>query len=269
MDRRELSAQFRERFRILLSEFSSDIPGFLRKTGLDRSALSQLRDPKLDRLPRAETLRNIAEATGVSVDWLLALENAREGRQQMTESRALLADDPAAGASPLTQWHKESAGHKLRYVPATLPDMLSLSTRVEGTEGEEKVLTGFDLSEVDLEIAMPIQTLNALAQNQGIWSELSRASAQKQLDQIAELCEQYYPALRLHLFDATDRFVAPFTVFGRIRAAVYVGNAYVSVTGPEEVKFFTSQFDSLVRASVVTPDQIWNWIRKLQVETAE
>ncbi len=264
MDRRELSAEFRTRFRQLLADVSDDIPGFLRQTGIDRSALSQLRDPKLDRLPRAETLRSIAETTGVSVDWLLGLDNAREGRQEMTESKALLADDPAAGLSPLTRWHKESAGHKLRYVPATLPDMLSLTTRDDGTEGEEKVLTGFDLSEVDLEIAMPIQTLEALASRNGIWNDLSQSTADQQLGQIQKLCEEFYPALRLHLFDATTHFVAPFTVFGRMRAAVYVGNAYISVTGPEEVKFFTRQFDGLVRASKVAPDQIWNWIADLR-----
>lgn len=266
MDRRELSSEFRERFRLLIDEVRDDIPGFLKRTGLDRSALSQLRDPKLDRLPRAETLRNIAEATGVSVDWLLALDNAREGRQEVTESKALLADDPGAGQSPLTRWHKEAAGHKLRYVPATLPDMLSLNPESEGAEGEEKVLTGFDLSEVDLEIAMPMQTLQTLAKRQGLWERQSHTSAQSQLEQIATLCERHYPALRLHLFDGAKHFVAPFTVFGRMRAAVYVGNAYVSVTGPEEVKFFTQQFDRLVRLATVAPDQIWSWIGDIQSE---
>lgn len=264
MDRRDLSSEFRKRFRRLLDDVRDDIPGFLRQTGMDRSALSQLRDPKLDRLPRAETLRRIAEATGVSVDWLLALENSREGRQELTDSKSLLAEDLAEGTSPLTRWQMESAGHKVRYVPATLPDMLSLSAQDDGTEGEEKVLTGFDLSEVDLEIAMPLQTLETLAARTGVWKNTPRASAQMQLTQIARLCEEFYPALRLHLFDGAEHFVAPFTVFGRMRAAVYVGNAYISVTGPDEVRFFTGQFDNLVRASVVAPDQIWTWIEDLR-----
>ena len=256
MDRRALSAAFRDRFRTVLQDVGDDIPGFLRSTGLDRSALSQLRDPKRDRLPRAETLRRIADATGVSVDWLLARDTAREGRQEMTDSSALLSDDPEAGSSPLSRWHAEAAGHKVRYVPATLPDMLSLSSQSDGAEGEEKVLSGFDLGEMDLEIAMPIQTLATLARQQGIWRATPPDIARHQLIHIAELCDIHYPVLRLHLFDGATHFCAPFTVFGRMRAAVYVGEAFVSVTGTDEVRFFTRRFDTLVRASVVTPDKV-------------
>ena len=137
MDRRQLAGEFRERFRALLAEVRDDLPGFLERSGLDRSALSQLRDPRLDRLPRAETLRRIAEATGASVDWLLALDNAREGRQEMTESSDLLSPVAADGPSPLESWRAEAAGHKVRYVPAVLPDMLSLSERSGGAEGRE------------------------------------------------------------------------------------------------------------------------------------
>ena len=167
MDRRELGKAFRQRFSLLLKDNSDNVPGFLRNTGMDRSALSQLRDPGHDRLPRAETLRRIAETTGVSVDWLLALSNARTGRQELTQSSELLAEDSGNGTSVLSRWHAEASGHKLRYVPARLPDMLSLSDTKDGAEGQEKVLSGFDLDAVDLEIAMPQQTLELLAARSG------------------------------------------------------------------------------------------------------
>ncbi|MDA8817891.1 helix-turn-helix domain-containing protein [Planktomarina sp.] len=265
MDKRELSSTFRERFRSLLIDVQDDLPGFLRSAGIDRSALSQLRDPKQDRLPRAETLRRIAEATGVSVDWLLGLENSREGRQKMTASNELLSEDGQDGSSLLSRWHTEAEGHKLRYVPAGLPDMLSLpSTKsTSGAGSVEEVLTGFDLGEMDLEIAMPLQTFQAVAGRSGLWAQTSITEVTALLAHIREACDLHYPALRLHLFDGCQFFSAPFTVFGRMRASVYVGDAYMSVTGPEEVRYFSKRFDLLVRNAVITPDAVPAYLRKL------
>lgn len=273
MDKRALSAAFRTRFRSLLDDVRDDLPGFLDAAQIDRSALSQLRDPKQDRLPRAETLRRIAQATGVSVDWLLCLENAREGRQQITHSsellgsdlsgRELLADDQSSDQSPLARWRAEAAGHKLRYVPAKLPDMLSLSAEVDGARSEEEVLTGFDLDAMDLEIAMPLQTLEALALSQGDWRATAGTAASQQIEHMALICEAHYPSLRLHLYDGATEFSAPFTVFGRMRAAVYVGGAYISVTGASDVNYFTKRFDNLVRQSVIPPDRVHQTLRNL------
>ncbi len=263
MDKRELGQAFRKRFAMLLSDMRDDIPGFLNAAGIDRSALSQLRDPKQDRLPRAETLRRIAAATGVSVDWLLALSNARDGRQKLTQSSELLSEEGTDGTTVLSGWHAEAAGHKLRYVPAELPDMLSLSNENDGAEGQEKVLSGFDLEEVDLEIAMPQQTLELLAAGTGLWRGADPNRVRRQIAHMAALCDAHYPSLRLHLFDGTKTFCAPYTVFGRMRASIYVGQAYISVTGAEEVRFFTQKFDQLVRDATVSPDMVPDYLRGL------
>ena len=263
MDRQELGQAFRERFALLLADLRDDIPGFLRAAGMDRSALSQLRDPGHDRLPRAETLRRIAMATGVSVDWLLALSNARTGRQELTQSSELLAEEGPNGTSVLSRWHAEASGHKLRYVPAMLPDMLSLSHQEDGAEGQEKVLSGFDLGAMDLEIAMPQQRLELLAARSGFWHGADLGIVRRQIAHMAELCDAHYPSLRLHLFDGRKNFFAPYTVFGRMRAAIYVGQAYISVTGAEEVRFFTQSFDQLVREATVTPDKLPDYLRCL------
>lgn len=263
LDRRDLSRIFRERFKLLLEDQKHNLPEFLKITGIDRSALSQLRDPKHDRLPRAETLRRIAAATGVSVDWLLAVSNARDGRQELTQSNELLSETGEDGSTILSRWHAESAGHKLRYVPAVLPDMLSLDPMQSGAASQEQVLTGFDLSEIDLEIAMPQQRLEFMAARSGHWQGLDHRLIKRQIRHMADLCAAHYPALRLHLFDSAKTFTAPFTVFGRIRASVYVGQAYISVTGPEEVRFFTRKFDDLVRQATVTPDAISDYLTRL------
>lgn len=263
MDKRDLSQAFRERFGQLLTDVSGDIPGFLKAAGIDRSALSQLRDPNHARLPRAETLRRIAEATGVSVDWLLALSNARNGRQELTQSSELLSASETDGGTVLSRWHAEAAGHKLRYVPARLPDMLSLSGAQDGVEGQEQVLSGFDLEELDLEIAMPQQTLELLAARAGTWRGTDAQNVRRQIAHMAELCDVHYPSLRLHLFDGRTTFCAPYTVFGRMRASIYIGQAYISVTGAAEVRYFTQKFDQLVRDATVAPDAVPGYLRSL------
>jgi len=125
MDKRVLATRFSARLREVLDSGEGGTAAFVRDTGIDRSALSQFLDPDCVRLPRAESLRNIATARGVSVDWLLDLENAPDGRQQVASSleiESAIDDD----VTPLHRWRREAEGHKLRYVPSTLPDMLSL-----------------------------------------------------------------------------------------------------------------------------------------------
>ena len=127
MDKREVAAAFRERLQTLLGDERGGTAAFLRDTGIDRSALSQFLDPGIDRMPRAETLRRIAEARGVTADWLLSLSNAPQGRQEVTPSVQIESAEAAAGGSPLEEWRREAAGMKLRYVPSNIPDMLGLA----------------------------------------------------------------------------------------------------------------------------------------------
>ena len=89
MDKRDLSLLFKDRLRHVVASHSEGRGHFMKSTGIDRSALSQFLSPETDRLPRAETLRRIASVSGVSVDWLLCLENAPEGRQEFVSCRFL------------------------------------------------------------------------------------------------------------------------------------------------------------------------------------
>ena len=262
MDKRALAAGFRERFKKLIDGESSSLAGFLREVGMDRSALSQFLDPNHDRLPRAETLRRIAEARGVSTDWLLCLENAPEGRQTLSSSYKIEEANAIDGSSPLDRWHAEAEGHKLRYVPSFLPDMLDITTishsensddRLSG--GTEGLFSGLDLQDKEIEIAMPIQTVQDLANQTGVWSKTSANQCKKQLLYMAENCHENYPALRLHLYDGMDVYSAPFTVFGKLRAAVYIGDAYLVITTTDQVRAFVKRFDHLVRKAIVNPDR--------------
>ena len=73
MDKRQLSDVFRDRLKQLLLRSGQNQSEFAGAVGIDRSALSQLLSGASTRLPRAETLLNIAAENRVSLDWLLGL----------------------------------------------------------------------------------------------------------------------------------------------------------------------------------------------------
>ena len=264
MDKRILAKGFRDRFKQIVEAEIGGLSGFLTEVGMDRSALSQFLDPKHDRLPRAETLRRIAVARGVSLDWLLCLENAPEGRQALSTSTQIESASSEDGTSPLDLWHAEAEGHKLRYVPSTLPDMLDLSKSSDQDKPEkyarsvstEGVLSGLDLYDRDIEIAMPIQIVQDLSVQRGIWRNMPAGLCRAQLEYMAHICRDCYPALRVHLFDGSEMFSAPFTVFGKLRVAIYIGDAYLVITAADQVKSLVKRFDHLVRHSIMSPDVV-------------
>lgn len=274
MDKRELAALFRDRLRKTLESDERSTAAFLRDTGVDRSALSQFLDPKIDRMPRAETLRSIANACGVSTDWLLSLENAPDGRQKLAASWQIeQARDEAA--SPLHKWREEASGHKLRYVPSTLPDMLNLKTvsnealgesSVRG-EGKENVLGGLMPGDMDIEIAMPLQTIEDLANQTGLWRNEDPKRCREQLRHMMNVCNESYPALRLHLYDGRKTYSAPFSVFGKLRVALYLGDAYLVLTQRDEIRTFVNRFDQLVRSTQINPNEVGAYLAELANKT--
>lgn len=273
MDKREVAAAFRGRLKSLIGAERGDVAAFLADTGVDRSALSQFLDPQIDRMPRAETLRRIAEARGVTVDWLLSLSNAPEGRQVVAPSVQIESAETEGGGSPILQWRREAAGMKLRYVPSSLPDMLWMGQQPPAFEPDvrtgapENVLEGFQLGDMDVEIAMPVQSLQDLSDGTGLWRGMERGLRERQLSHMAETCAATYPSLRLHLFDGRETFSAPFTVFGRIRAAVYLGEAYLVVTSAEQVAALSRLFDTLVRQAILGPDRVHERLDELAAAT--
>jgi hypothetical protein len=80
---------------------------------------------------------------------------------------------------------------------------------------------------------------------------------------MAATCTEAYPTLRLHLYDGRKTFAAPFTVFGRIRAALYLGEAYLVVTSPEQVAALSRLFDNLVRRALIGPERVQDMLHTL------
>lgn len=122
--------------------------------------------------------------------------------------------------------------------------------------GVENVLDRISLNDMDVEIAMPLQTLQDVSARTGLWRGMPRETCRRQLLHMAQICQQHYPALRLHVYDGTETFSAPFTVFGNQRVALYIGDAYLVVSSPEQVRGFAKQFDRLVRRAVISSDEV-------------
>jgi hypothetical protein len=80
---------------------------------------------------------------------------------------------------------------------------------------------------------------------------------------MAATCAEAFPTLRLHLYDGRLSFAAPFTVFGRIRAALYLGDAYLVVTSTDQVAALSRLFDNLVRQAVVGPERVHDMLYEL------
>ena len=116
---------------------------------------------------------------------------------------------------------------------------------------------------MDVEIAMPLQTLQDLSEGSGLWRGVAAWPRRRQLEHMAATCAEAYPTLRLHLYDGRETFAAPFTVFGRIRAAIYLGEAYLVVSSADRVVALTRLFDKLVRAAVIGPDRVHETLARL------
>lgn len=277
MDKRDLGAVFRERLAVLIERQGSNYARFAQTIGLDRSALSQLMSEDSTRLPRAETLQRIAESHQVSLDWLLGLSQAEEYTTEIApriEIEATLSRQETV----LAQWHAEAVGYKIRYVPSAIPDLLRTPEVIRFEHGrtadltyEEKIqerdrtLAYSRRPETDMEVCMPLQTLTMLAHGHGYYDGLSAAARHHQLAHMALLLEELYPTFRLFLYDGRRAFSAPYTVFGPMRAAIYVGEMYLVINSVEHIRALTKHFDDLIRRASVNPHEVADYVKSLAV----
>ena len=176
----------------------------------------------------------------------------------------------------LSQWHKEALGYKIRYVPATLPDLLRTETisqlefanysRDEIAAKEEAAryqLTYSRRPETDMEVCMPMQRLQSLANGEGLWANIPKPARRDQLSRMADLIDEMYPTFRLFLFDQHRLYASPYTVFGPKRAAIYLGNMYLVVNSLEHIKALAAHFHNLIRIATLGPDRVAVHIREL------
>ncbi len=276
MDKRDLQDQFRSRLQNVIRRSGLRQAAFARSIGLDRSALSQLLSARSTRLPRVETLQRIGEAHQVSVDWLLGLTQSDRIASQFAETLEIEELQAGSDDTQLAKWHAEAIGYKIRYVPSQIPDLLRTAEVIEYQHGAgegprpetiiREAVQRRDYSrrpETDMEVCMPMHRLTDFAAGHGIWRGLDVAARRRQLDQMATLCSELYPTFRLFLFDGISLYSAPYTVFGPLRAAIYIGDMYLVLNGTEHIRALTNHFDRLIRQALVNPHEIGDHIRGL------
>ena len=266
-DRKTLLTTFRERLDEVVGNSGKNRSRFAADTQIDRSTLTQLLSPSNRRLPRLETITQIAEVHQVSLDWLMGLSNAGPMQAEvMPEVTTVAHTTLAENEARLLGWFNDAIGYKVRYVPTTLPDLLKTSSVIDYEQRRHATSTSREKIEVaaarlewtrdlstNMEVCSSTQTLEGFARGEGVWARLPRADRLAQLDQMIELTGELYPSLRWFLYDGLQRYAAPVTVFGPIRAALYVGQMYLVLSSAEHVRELTRHFDDHIRAATVQP----------------
>lgn len=278
--RSDLLTDFRRRLNELLIEDDASQADFARRAGIDRSTLSQLLSEGNRRLPRVETLVALARATGASLDWLLGISNEGQSRTEIVvEQPAVQRGELTSLDETLIKWFSDARGMKIRYVPASLPDLLKTeaviryeTVRFDTISPEQKLETArapLSMARApgsDVECCNSIQAIEGFARGQEVWSGLDAVERIRQLDLMIGRCEELYPTFRWFLYDARHSYAAPTTIFGLDRVLIYLGQMYLVLSNREQVTSFVDRFDHLIRAAVVQPPDVPELLRELRAE---
>ena len=271
------STAFRERLIQIIDRSGLNHATFARQAGFDRSTLAQLLDKDSRRLPRAETLVTIAAFAGVSIDWLLGISQREEVGAKIVETVLRLESQVNSPADDhWLKWTQDATGYRVRTVPATFPDFLKTP---EVLRYEYAEMIGADASisieqaherlallrrpENELEACVALERLETFASGTAQWKGLRAEARRAALLRMAELIEELYPSLRVYLYGLRNAFSAPFTVFGQQQVAIYLGSHYLVLSGVEHIRTFSQRYDTLIRAAVVQPHEVANFIREL------
>ncbi|MGV6803840.1 MAG: helix-turn-helix domain-containing protein [Ruegeria sp.] len=278
LDKRDRAAQFRLRLARAMEDRHVSQSALARRIGVDRSTVSQLLTDSGARLPNAHVVGGCASALGVSADWLLSLSNRPESAAELLAGSLTMTEAPRALVDErIFEWHQQAAGYKIRYVPATLPDMLKTRAVLEweyaphlGRTADQAIgasedrLTWMRSAQSDYEIAMPLFEIHSFAHGAGYYDGLPLQVRLEQIDHLLNLCDQLYPRLRIYLFDAKRLYSAPVTIFGPLLCVFYAGSHYMAFRDRDRIEVFTRHFDTLVREADLTARHFPTHLRQLR-----
>jgi transcriptional regulator with XRE-family HTH domain len=265
MDKRARSDLFRNRLQKAMELKGDTQSSLARKTGADRSTLSQILAGTTPRLPNGQLVAQCANSLGVSADWLLGLSDQPDSLKQILEQAMTMVDAPRALIdAQIFAWHQKAAGYKIRHVPSGLPDMVKIRSMLEweyapslghtidlAIASAEDRLNWMRQAQSDYEIALPIHELQAFARAEGYYSGCPRQIRIEQLKHLAQLTAQLYPVMRFSLFDARKIYSAPITIFGPLRAVIYLGQKYLVFRVPDRIQALSQHFDGLIREAEI------------------
>lgn len=265
MDKRCRAEQFRDRLERAMRDANTNQSALARRIGVDRSTLSQLLGSDGARLPNAQIVAELATALHVSADWLLGLSNRPEQATEMLANALRITDAPRALVDEqIFEWHREAAGYKIRHVPATLPDMFKTRALLEweyephlGKSTEQAVnasaerLAWMRGAHSDYEIAIARHELECFASGAGYYGGLDPDIRRAQIDHLRGLFTDFYPRVRIYVYDARKLFSAPITIFGPLLAVLYVGRHYLAFRDSDRIDTLTEHFDTLVKQAEI------------------
>lgn len=271
--------QFRRRLTEAVDRSGLSRSAFAFSAGIDRTTLTQLLSPANRRLPRLDTLVRIARAHGESIDWLAGLIESAPAQTALIEHTSFHSTGPDPVDEQLFDWLLEAADYRIRYVPATLPDLLKTSAIIryeraprDGPSAAQTIettsarLAWVRNPDTELECYSSVQSLSSFARGEGVWQRLGVAARREQLDRMIELSTELYPTFRWFLFDGMKRYASPVTVFGPHRAALYLGDLYLVLTSTDHVKTLSRHLDGLVTAATVQPPNVPGYLTRLRRE---
>ena len=265
MDKRARSDLFRNRLQQAMASSGDTQSSLARKTGADRSTLSQVLAGTSARLPNGQLVAQCANSLGVSADWLLGLSDKPGSLEHILAQAINMVDAPRALIdAQLFAWHQEAAGYKIRHVPAGLPDMVKIRPMLEweyapslghtidfAIASAEDRLNWMRQAQSDYEIALPLHELQGFARAEGYYRGCPKQIRIEQLKHLARLTEQLYPVMRICLFDARKIYSSPITIFGPLRAVIYLGQKYLVFRVPDRIQALSQHFDGLIRAAEI------------------
>ena len=280
MNKRARSDLFRNRLQQAMASSGDTQSSLARKTGADRSTLSQILAGTTPRLPNGQLVAQCANSLGVSADWLLGLSDQPDSLEQILEQAMTMVDAPRALIdAQIFAWHQKAAGYKIRHVPSGLPDMVKIRSMLEweyapslghtidlAIASAEDRLNWMRQAQSDYEIALPIHELQAFARAEGYYSGCPRQIRIEQLKHLAQLTAQLYPVMRFSLFDARKIYSAPITIFGPLLAVIYLGQKYLVFRVPDRIQALSQHFDGLIREAEISTRELPAFIGALLQE---
>jgi transcriptional regulator with XRE-family HTH domain len=281
LEKRQTAAEFRRRLHELLGRSGVSQARFAARAGLDRSTLSQLLSEKNLRLPRAETIVQIARRHSASIDWLLGLSEEGAVTPDIVPQPVIEADADNPANDKLRRWHEEARGSKIRYVPSAMPDQLKTEAVIAYENAKLSLPAAVFMSNSahdriahardggsEIEVCTPVQRVESFARGEGLWKHLPLRERRRQLSHMADLIENYYPAYRWFLFDGRERYATPYTVFGTKRAVIYMGSLYFVFTASDHIRQLIQHFEDLIRQARIQPNDTASFIRRLLKDIA-
>ena len=278
-DKRRVAATFRDRLSAALMTSGMSRAALARAVGVDRSSVTQMLAEGDTRMPGGHVVAACAQALDVSADWLLGLSNRPEQAGALLDSSLSISETGRATGldDQIFAWHREAEGYKIRHVPATLPDMLKTNAMLRweyapvthrrpdaAIDAAAKRLDWMRLSESDYEIAIAMHELESFARAEGYYTGLSAEIRRAQLDWLLEIYTQFYPSLRIFLFDARQLWSAPVTVFGPKMAVIYLGQHFLAFRDRDRVRTLSQHFDWLVREAAISARAVPDHLRALR-----